>query len=236
MNKAVIVGATSGIGSEVAKLLLDDGWTIGIAGRREDRLEELRRLAPDRVFVQTIDICRDDAPDRLQQLISAMGGIDLYFHASGVGKQNPNLDIEIELDTLYTNGLGFVRMIDMAYKYFEQNNDRGGHIAIISSIAGTKGIGVAPSYSKYIFGVACAVGSHQTLEYQIYGYTSWVCRYRPAQRPEALSYANEATKRSPTYRASYKEKKAYRHNRLEISVGCSRVAYLPAVLVGAAEY
>ena len=54
MNKAVIVGATSGIGSEVAKLLLDEGWTIGIAGRREDRLEELRRLAPDRVFIHCI--------------------------------------------------------------------------------------------------------------------------------------------------------------------------------------
>lgn len=147
MNKAVIVGATSGIGSEVAKLLLDDGWTIGVAGRREDRLEELRRLAPDRVFVQVIDICRDDAPDRLQELISAMGGIDLYFHASGVGKQNPNLDTEIELDTLYTNGLGFVRMINMIYKYFEQIPDKAGHIAIISSIAGTKGIGVAPAYS-----------------------------------------------------------------------------------------
>ena len=147
MNKAVIVGATSGIGSEVAKLLLDEGWTIGVAGRREDRLEELRRLAPDRVFVQVIDICRDDAPDRLQELISAMGGIDLYFHASGVGKQNPNLDTEIELDTLYTNGLGFVRMINMIYKYFEQIPDKAGHIAIISSIAGTKGIGVAPAYS-----------------------------------------------------------------------------------------
>ena len=37
-KRAIIIGATSGIGLETAKLLLSDGWTLGIAGRREDRL------------------------------------------------------------------------------------------------------------------------------------------------------------------------------------------------------
>ena len=52
---------------------------------------------------------------------------------------------EIELDTLRTNGEGFVRMVTAAFGYFRANG--GGHLAVISSIAGTKGLGSAPAYS-----------------------------------------------------------------------------------------
>lgn len=146
-KKAVILGASSGIGFEVAKILIEEGWTIGVAGRRIAELEKLRSIAPDRVFVHTIDVCQADAPDNLLKLISDVGGMELFFNVSGVGKQNPELNLDIELDTLNTNGLGFVRMITTAFHYFEHNNDGKGHIAIISSIAGTKGLGVSAAYS-----------------------------------------------------------------------------------------
>ena len=42
MKRAVIVGATSGLGLEVARLLLERGWSIGVAGRRVEALEQLR--------------------------------------------------------------------------------------------------------------------------------------------------------------------------------------------------
>ena len=71
--------------------------------------------------------------------------MDLYFHASGIGKQNPNVDAEIELRTVSTNGMGFTRMIDAAFGYMAKHG--GGHIAAITSVAGTKGLGMAPSYS-----------------------------------------------------------------------------------------
>ena len=38
-RKAIVMGASSGIGMEVAKLLAERGWQVGIAGRRVDRLE-----------------------------------------------------------------------------------------------------------------------------------------------------------------------------------------------------
>lgn len=41
MNKAIIVGATSGIGHEVAVLLIKKGWNVGVCGRRMDKLNEL---------------------------------------------------------------------------------------------------------------------------------------------------------------------------------------------------
>lgn len=143
--KAIIVGASSGIGLEVAKLLLADGWHIGIAARREEALLELKKTAPERVEVMAIDITRPDAGERLLTLVRQLGGMDLYFHSSGIGKQNRTLEPDIELQTMDTNAIGFTRMIDTAYRYFAEQGK--GHIAAITSIAGTKGLGPAPSYS-----------------------------------------------------------------------------------------
>lgn len=144
-KKAIIVGASSGIGMEVAKVLLSDGWQLGIAARREDKLLELKAMAPERIKVMTIDVTQPDAGERLLCLIDELGGMDLYFHASGIGRQNRNLKADIELRTMDTNAVGFTRMIGTAYRYFAQRGE--GHIAAITSIAGTKGLGPAPAYS-----------------------------------------------------------------------------------------
>jgi len=146
MNKsAIIVGASSGIGLEVAKQLLAEGWRLGVAARREEPLLELKAMAPERVEVMTIDVTRPDAGERLLSLAERLGGMDLYFHASGIGKQNRTLQEDIELRTMQTNAVGFTRMTGTAYRYFAERG--GGHIAAITSIAGTKGLGPAPAYS-----------------------------------------------------------------------------------------
>ena len=145
MKNAVIIGASSGMGMEVAKLLLAEGFRLGIAARREDRLQALKQLAPDRVVTATIDVTSEDAPQRLRLLIEELGGMDLYFHVSGIGKQNRTLTPDIELNTVNTNGMGFTRMVGEAYRYFAERGQ--GHIAALTSIAGTKGLGPAPSYS-----------------------------------------------------------------------------------------
>lgn len=142
---AIIVGASSGIGLEVAKLLLTDGWHLGIAARREEPLLALKAQAPERVEVMTIDVTQPDAGERLQSLIQRLGCMDLYFHASGIGKQNRTLEEDIELRITETNAMGFTRMIVTAYRYFAARG--AGHIAAITSIAGTKGLGPSPAYS-----------------------------------------------------------------------------------------
>ena len=139
-KRAIVIGASSGIGREVALLLMKEGWTVGVAARRVDRLEELHAAA-----VEQIDVTQGEATERLQALIRRLGGMDLFFYASGIGKQNRELKADIELATLETNGLGFTRMIGEAYRYFAERGK--GHIAAITSIAGTKGLGPAPSYS-----------------------------------------------------------------------------------------
>ena len=133
------------MGMEVAKLFLAEGCMLGVAARREDRLQAIKQLAPDRVVTATIDVTADDAPRRLRLLIDELGGMDLFFYSSGIGKQNRMLTPDIELDTVNTNGMGFTRMIGEAYRFFAEHGE--GHIAAITSIAGTKGLGPAPSYS-----------------------------------------------------------------------------------------
>jgi NADP-dependent 3-hydroxy acid dehydrogenase YdfG len=140
MSKVVIVGASSGIGLEVARLFIQRGWTVGVAARRLDLLQTIG--AAD---VEQIDVTSADAPEKLMQLVDRLGGMDLFFYASGIGKQNRELTPDIELATVETNGLGFTRMIGCAYRYFAQQGR--GHIAAITSIAGTKGLGPAPAYS-----------------------------------------------------------------------------------------
>jgi len=144
-TRVVVIGASSGIGQEVARLFLDRGCRLGIAARREDRLQALKQLAPDRVEVATIDVTACDAPGRLRELIDRLGGMDLFFYASGIGKQNRELTPDVELNTVNTNAMGFTRMIGEAYRYFAERGE--GHIAAITSIGGTKGLGPAPSYS-----------------------------------------------------------------------------------------
>ncbi len=145
MKHIIIMGATSGIGMEVAKIFIADGWTVGIAGRRLEQLSNLKSLAKDRVHIKQIDINDSTAAEKFNELIDECNGIDIYLHSSGIGYNNPTLDSAPELQTVETNAMGFTRMIDAAFNYFAGKG--GGHIAAITSIAGTKGLGAAPAYS-----------------------------------------------------------------------------------------
>ena len=159
------MGATSGIGQEVARLLAANGYEVGIAGRREERLVQMAQATPGIVAHRQIDVTKEDAPTELYKLIEELGGMDLYFHSSGIGWENVALDADKELKTVETNGVGFVRMVSAAYNWFaEQRADEAkqraegdeqkasdkehkARIACITSIARTRGLGAAPAYS-----------------------------------------------------------------------------------------
>ena len=144
-KRAVVMGATSGIGMEVALLLAKKGWKVGIAGRREERLNHIMDSTDGIVCCKQIDITKENAPLLLNELIEELGGMDLYFHSSGLGWQNVALDIEKEMKTVETNGVGFTRMVTAVFNYFAVHG--GGQLACITSIARTTGLGAAPSYS-----------------------------------------------------------------------------------------
>ncbi|MCQ2974804.1 MAG: SDR family NAD(P)-dependent oxidoreductase [Bacteroidales bacterium] len=143
--KIVIVGASSGIGYEVAELFIKSGWKTTICARRVEKLEPLVKINPENVKAYSLDICSSECEFQLEKILSEDIKTNIYFHVAGIGNHNQALDSKIELATIATNCEGFVRCIDTAFNYFRKNG--GGHIAAISSIAGTKGLGAAPAYS-----------------------------------------------------------------------------------------
>ena len=146
-KSAVVMGATSGIGYEVALLLAQRGWQVGVAGRREEILSQLVKQQPGIVAYEVIDVNSPQATEGLQRLIAKLGQMDLYFHSSGIGFQNSSLDAEKELSTIETNCLGMARLVGEAFRYFASHPEREAELAVISSIARTKGLGAAPAYS-----------------------------------------------------------------------------------------
>lgn len=144
-KRIVIIGATSGIGYEVAKIYCRLGWRVGVAGRRIERLEAFKEQAPEQIEIQQIDVTETEAVEKLYSLIDKLGGMDIFLLSTGIGSQNRTLNSDIELSTVNTNALGFTRMVTAAYNYFKEEG--GGHLSVISSIAGTKGLGAAPAYS-----------------------------------------------------------------------------------------
>lgn len=146
MKKVIIMGATSGLGRGVAEALASRNLRIGIAGRNEEALKALKAKYPDYITYEQIDINDPQATDRLQKLITRLGGMDIYLHASGIGYENPTLDPETEAKIVQTNAVGFVRMIMTAFRYYAETGQEG-TIAAITSVAGTKGIGLMSAYS-----------------------------------------------------------------------------------------
>ncbi len=148
MKQIAIIGASSGLGQRVAADFASMGWKVAVAARREEPLRELKERFPDNVVYTTLDVTKPDAVERFYHLIELNNGIDVLLMASGIGFQNPALDLTQEVRTLETNVVGFARIVSAAYKYFrDTRNNRPGRIAAITSVASIKGIGVAAAYS-----------------------------------------------------------------------------------------
>ena len=146
MKKAIIIGATSGIGKELAKLLSENEYIVGIAGRRTELLTEIQKENQKSYRIKTFDITEINLIEtKLLELTEEIGGVDLLILSSGIGDLNKNLDFALEKRTIETNVLGFTCVADWAFNYFEKQ--KTGHIVAISSLAGLRGSRQATSYN-----------------------------------------------------------------------------------------
>lgn len=148
MKKIIIIGASSGMGERMALDFARMGMRVGIAARREDKLKEIKAQYPDKIEYMPLDVAAEDAEDRFYKLIELIDGMDYMVYAAGCGWQNPELDNAHDERTVAVNVLGFTKMVNAAYKYYKNTaNLKRGHIAAITSVAGTKGIGMSAAYS-----------------------------------------------------------------------------------------
>lgn len=146
MKKIIIIGATSGIGRELAKIYSENGFKVGITGRRGNLLLELKNENPDSYVIKSFDISIPFKNGKhLDELADELGGLNLIVINSGVGFENELLDFKIEKDTFDTNIIGVTEVADWAFNYFR--NQGCGHIVFVSSIAGIRGGRFNPAYS-----------------------------------------------------------------------------------------
>ena len=146
MKKAIIVGGTSGIGKGLGEILTENNYVVGIMGRRNELLEEIKSRKPNAYFIKDIDVKEiHTIPEKLEELVSEMGGLDLLILSSGTGALNANLNFEVEKETIDTNVLGFTCIINWIFDFFEKQKQ--GHIAAISSVGGLRGGRQAPAYN-----------------------------------------------------------------------------------------
>ena len=146
MKKAIIIGASSGIGYELAVQLADLGYQLGLMARREERLTELSDRLPGQHFVQVTDLINADAArTQLAALIEQMGDVELIVVNSGVGTGEKSLDWTIESEMIDVNVRGFTAMSMDAMNYFIQRG--GGHLVGVSSIAAHFSAGLSLTYN-----------------------------------------------------------------------------------------
>jgi short-subunit dehydrogenase len=145
MKKAIVVGATTGIGKQLAIILAENNYKVGITGRRDQLLLNLRASNPGNFILSCFDVSHiDEVPRQLQRLTEELGGLDLLVLSSGTGKNNPSLDTAIEQQTNTVNVAGFTAVANWSFNYFQQQ--RFGHFACITSVAAIRGSRFAPAY------------------------------------------------------------------------------------------
>ena len=144
-KKVIIIGATSGIGRELATIYATQGYFVGISGRRNELLLSLQNKFPKNIVIECFDVTQKENIPHLQTLIRKLDGLDILIYNSGYGEISKALDWDIEKNTTEVNVNGFVEIVCYAFNYLV--NQGHGQIASTSSIASIRGNSMAPAYS-----------------------------------------------------------------------------------------
>ena len=133
MKKAIIVGASSGIGEEMAKKLSERGYQLGLMARRVELLNNLNdELGGNHVVMQMDLQDFNDAENKMKTMISELKDVDIIILNSGIGTEEYQLDWKYQKQVIDVNVSGFVLMSTVAMDYFLKRER--GQIVGISSI------------------------------------------------------------------------------------------------------
>jgi NAD(P)-dependent dehydrogenase (short-subunit alcohol dehydrogenase family) len=137
---AVVTGAGTGIGKAAALALMKDGYTVVLAGRRRDKLEEAAREgAPGKSLAVVTDIANPDSIRALFKTVrDTYGRLDLLFNNAGIGApavQMDELPFEKWKAVVDTNLTGTFVCTQEAFRIMRHQTPRGGRIINNGSIS-----------------------------------------------------------------------------------------------------
>ncbi len=144
-KKIWITGASSGIGKAVAEKFAREGWKVAISARRKEILDKIAENQNISSF--PLDVTNEqDCKNIFEKIIENFKNIDVCFFCSGTydPKKEKEMNIEQNKFVMNVNYFGTLNCVKAVEKYFKEK--KGGHISIVSSIAGYRGL---PNSSGY---------------------------------------------------------------------------------------
>lgn len=147
-ERAIVVGASSGIGAEIVRQLAAEECMVAAVARRADRLAEVKASSPERILTFPHDVTDYDAvPALFQEITRQLGGLDLIVYAAGVMPEVGWHEYSFEKDRsmIETNLLGAIAWLNQAAIRFE--NTKSGSIVALGSVAGERGRAGQPVYN-----------------------------------------------------------------------------------------
>lgn len=150
-RRAVVVGASSGIGEAVVRQLTSAGCRVALVARRQDQLDRIVRAAKEAGSGEAYAYAHDVAnyaeiPELFDKIVDQLGGLDVLIYAAGVMPEVVEGEYDFGKDRamIEVNVLGAMAWMNPAAAFFEAQ--RRGTICGISSIAGERGRRKTPGY------------------------------------------------------------------------------------------
>ena len=147
MNKVIwITGASSGIGKALALKFANEGWQVAASARRENLLNEISVLN-ENISSFPLDVTnKDNCKETFQLIKNKYQNIDICFFSTGTWdpKKEKEIDVDQMKKVMEVNFFGTLNCIKVVENYFREKNS--GHISIVSSIAGYRGLPNSTGY------------------------------------------------------------------------------------------
>jgi len=147
-KRAIVIGASVGMGKTLSKMLAADGYIVGMAARRLNLLKEIQQEIPTQTYVMQMDASQpDEAVAKLTTMIKQLGGLDLLVIAvtAFYDCDFDSNDWKKSLPVLQVDCTGFFALARTGLNFFEQQGY--GHLVGFSSIDGIRGVASCPAYS-----------------------------------------------------------------------------------------
>ena len=144
-KKIWITGASSGIGKAVAEKFAKEGWKVAVSARRKELLDELAKN--ENISSFPLDVTdRSQINNTFKNILNEFGELDICLFSSGTyePKDEQNIDPDKIKNVINVNFLGVIDCVKAVEDYFK--NKKSGHVSIVSSIAGYRGL---PNSSCY---------------------------------------------------------------------------------------